>query len=145
MAGRAERALARDLADRTGAPVVTTAAAVAAALLRHGRRVRVRTPYTADITDAECAYLRGHGLGVSSAAGLEIIRDADIAAVPPDRVLQHADGDDTADALLMSCTNLPTLSLLPELERRTGLPAVTSNTATAEALLATLGGRGPGT
>lgn len=134
----AERALAADIAERTGAPVVTTASAVAAALRRRGERVRVRTPYTADITEVEAAYLRGFGLKVTSAAGLGISRDTDIAAVAPDRLLRHADGEDAADVLLMSCTNLPTLGLLPELERRTGLPVVTSNTATAEAILALL-------
>lgn len=136
-----ERALAQTLADIVGAPVVTTAWAVTLALAGRGRAVRIRTPYTAELTAAEGDYMQAAGLVVTSARGLGLTRDEDIASVLPTELLAHVDGDDAADVLLASCTNLPTLGLLVELERRAGMPVVTSNSASAEAIIAVLAGR----
>lgn len=139
-----ERRLAQRLADRAGAPVVTTAWAVRVALAACGHTVRVRTPYDDALTDAECAYLRASGLAVRSAAGLGLTADAEIAAVTPERLLAHVAGDDDgADVLLVSCTNLPTLSLLDRLARVSGMPVVSSNGAAAQAVSGVLSGALP--
>lgn len=138
---RHERHLAQRLADITGAPVLTTASAVARALARRGARVRLRTPYTAELTAAESAYLAEAGLEVTSASGLGITRDDDIARVSPERLMSHIQGTDHADVALLSCTNLPTLEVLPRLVESGGLDVVTSNTAAAESVIAALDGR----
>ena len=61
------------------------------------------------------------GLPDVTPEGLAIMEDnavaaarllADIAAVEPSVLLAHVDGDDGADVLLASCTNLRTLGLL---------------------------------
>lgn len=135
-----ERHLASQLADRVAAPVLTTAWAVRLALAKRGRTVRVRTPYDDDLTAAECSYLRAAGLEVSSATGLGLTVDAEIASVTPARLLAHVTGDDRADALLVSCTNLPTLGLLDRLAMHCDMPAVSSNSSTAEAVTAVLAG-----
>ncbi len=136
-----ELTMARTLAAAIGAPFVATAWAVSVALRERGSTVRIRTPYSAELTAAEAAYMESAGLRVSSAIGLGITRDDDIAALAPQRLLDHADGDDVADVLLMSCTNVPTIDLLPDLQRRAGMPVVTSNSAAAEAVIAVLAGR----
>lgn len=136
-----ERAMAQVLADAAGAPVVTTAWSVSLALLARGTSVRIRTPYTDELTDAESVYMASAGLTIASAAGLGITSDADIAAVEPSVLLAHVEGDDGADVLLASCTNLRTLGLLAALEARARMPVVTSNSASAEAVIAVLAGR----
>lgn len=135
-----ERQLANSLAAVAGAPIVTTAWAVALALAARGHRVRIRTPYTAELTDAEARYMSVAGLHVTSARGLGITRDDDISAITPEVLFGHIDGDDLADVALASCTNLPTLGILADLERRAGMPVVTSNSASAEAVIAVLSG-----
>lgn len=136
-----ERAMAQTLADAAGASVVTTAWAVSLALLARGTSVRIRTPYTAELTEAEGVYMRAAGLTIASAEGLGITRDADIAAVEPTTLLAHVEGVDAADVLLASCTNLRTLGLLAALQQRSGMPVVTSNSASAEAVIGVLSGR----
>lgn len=135
-----ERELAQRLAAHAEAPVVTTAWAVGRALSRHGRTVRVRTPYTDELTAAECAYLRDAGLETSSSRGLGLTRDADIAALTRNDILSLAEGSDPADAVLLSCTNLPTIDVLDEVEKACAMPIVTSNTAGAALVLGVLDG-----
>lgn len=129
-----EKNLARQLADQAQSPVVTTAWALTHALTCRGRRVRLRTPYTDDLTVAEAEYLRAAGLEVTSWAGLGITVDREIAMVPRTRILSLVEGTEEADALLLSCTNLSTFDLLEEAEAITGLPTVSSNRAAAEVI-----------
>lgn len=46
-----------------------------------------------------------------------------------------------ADALVISCTALPTYDALPDLEQRLGKPVISANQATAWALLAAVAQR----
>lgn len=135
-----ETRLVADLSSRTDAPIITTARAMVRALSARGRRVRLRTPYTEEITTAEVSYLQDAGLTVASAASLGLIRDRDISRISPAQLLQHATGSDDADVLMLSCTNVPTLGTLTTIAAATGLPAVTSNLAASEAILAKLAG-----
>ena len=57
-----ERELAADLSSIARAPVVTTARAMVEALARRGQRVRLRTPYSDELTALEVAYLEHAGL-----------------------------------------------------------------------------------
>lgn len=136
-----EDKLAAELSELAGAPVITTARSMQRALSKRGKTIRLRTPYTAFITNAEVDYLEAVGLRVSSAAGLGIEVDRDISRITSETLLQHVQGEDkNADVLMISCTNCPTLSIISEIERSTGLPVVTSNVAGAEGVLDTLSG-----
>ena len=73
---------------------------------------------------------------------------ADIWKVPYARTVElilEAD-DDRAQAVVVSCTNLPTYGVIAPLEQRLGKPVVTANQATMWATLAAVGNRlvGPG-
>ncbi|RJS91134.1 aspartate/glutamate racemase family protein [Salinisphaera sp. Q1T1-3] len=134
-----ETALAERLAAVAGCPVVTTARAFAEAGRRRGRAMRLRTPYTQDVTILEQRYLESYDLNVVSSRSLGLSADQAIGRVDAATIAELAAGDDPAEALLLSCTNLPTRHLLADLERRFGLPVVTSNRATAEAVRRRLG------
>lgn len=120
-------------------PAVTTAAAIVAALEAVGaKRVAVATPYDDRLNAHEVEFLTACGFTVTAIAGLgygaggrhEYIR---IAETPLDRIAAHAESvmaAGPADALLLSCTDLPTLPLIDGLEEAFGVPTISSNTAT---------------
>ncbi len=126
-----ERRFAAKLAKQVRAPVVTTAWALTQVLPRYGRRIRLRTPYTEELTRLEVEYLHGFGLDVTSTACLGLTNDASIAEVTADQLHELTQGDDGADALLLSCTNLPSGAHLDGISRSTGMPTISSNSAAA--------------
>lgn len=139
--------LERDLAERNGVPAVTTSAAIVRALRRLGaRRLSVATPYAQALNAHEARFLadcgfevaRLEGLGIGEGGAHEFIR---IAQTPLETVAAHARASlaEGADALLITCTDFPTLPLIEPLEAEFGLPVVTSNQATLWAMLQAAG------
>jgi maleate isomerase len=134
--------LSARIQNATGVPGTTTATAVVAALRRLGvQTVCVGTPYLDDINRRELAFLRAAGFDVPSITGLGLTFDRDIGALELEAVrrLAHRAADRPSDALFLSCTNLPSLTLIPELEVELDRPVVTSNSATAWYALDQLG------
>jgi maleate isomerase/arylmalonate decarboxylase len=139
--------LPKAIAVLAGAPGVTTAASIVAALKALGaRRLSIATPYHQALNDHEVAFLSENGFEVLSIRGLgigaggphEYIR---IAETPLDAVEAHARASFVpgSDALLITCTDFPTLPLIARLERDLGVPVVTSNQATLWAALRAAG------
>lgn len=132
---------------RIGRPVVTTAAAIIAALHALGAsRISVATPYHQALNDHEVDFLAGHGIDTLAIAGLGIGANGpadypQIARTPIDRVrdLARQVHRPDAQALLLTCTDFPTLTLIDALEAELGTPVVTSNTATLWAALRAAG------
>jgi maleate isomerase/arylmalonate decarboxylase len=128
-------------------PVVTTAAAIVAALRSLGaRRLSIATPYHDALNGHEVAFLEAAGFEVLAIAGLGIGANGPsdyplIARTPLDRVKAHARSVFVpgSDALLITCTDFPTLPLIAPLERELGVPVVTSNQATLWQALHTAG------
>jgi len=137
-----ERALQEDLARRSGAPVVSTNQAVAWDLRRRGaRRVAVVTPYVEELTAAIAASLRERGFAVASSVGMGIDENFAIAEIEPEEIAAFAAASvapGSCDAVLVSCTNLRAADAAEEIERRLGVPVVTSNLATLAAVRALL-------
>ncbi|MDE0539545.1 MAG: aspartate/glutamate racemase family protein [Rhodospirillales bacterium] len=131
----------------SGVPCVTTAASlVAAAGALGAERIAIATPYHDALNEHEARFFTGAGFEVTNIAGLGIGADgpADyvrIARTDRDEIAGHAVDSDTGDAdlLVISCTDLPVLGLIPELEDRLGKPVVTSNQATFWATLRAAG------
>lgn len=136
-----ERLLVARLEQTLSCPVVTTAQSVIAALRRHGPRVRLRAPYLPELTQAESAYFQSFGLTVTSTDSLGLEVDSEIAATTTERLLSFVHGEDEADSLMLSCTNLRTRGAREALERSAGLPMVTSNSASAAAVRERLAAR----
>ncbi len=122
---------------------LTTAAAIVAALDALGaKKLAIATPYHDKLNAHERHFLEGCGIDVLAIAGLgiggggphEYVR---IARTPLDDVAAHARevmetarGKGRPDALLISCTDFPTLPLIVALEAEFGIPVISSNTAT---------------
>jgi len=139
-----ERSLVSRIMDETGILTVSTAGAVVEGLRSLGiRRVSVVTPYTEDINLLERRFLETHGFVVEDIQGLGLADNLEIAAVGPERVMELVEevvGD--SDGVFISCTNLPVVPLIGELESRLSRPVVTSNQASIWAALRVLRHRG---
>jgi maleate isomerase len=121
-------ALARAGASRA----TTTATAIRNAFDALGaRRIVLVTPYSAETTAEEAAFLRSTGIEVLHAVGHALGGSDAYCAAPPEfwreRVIAAARRD--ADAYLLSCANIAAFDIIAELEKRLGRPVVTSNQA----------------
>ena len=128
----------QQMAARSGTPSVTTAASIIAALeALEVRRVAVATPYHQALNDHEVEFLEAHGFQVTAISGLGIgaggpgeyprISESTLGNVRS-HVTSVLGGDE--QALLITCTDFPSLPLIEGLERDNGLPVISSNTAT---------------
>jgi maleate isomerase len=141
---RVEDAVAGQLAER-GLPagLVSSAGALVDALAAvPARRIALVTPYVRPLAEQVVAYLEAEGFEVVDWVALEVGDNAEVGAIPGDRVLDAARGLDLsgADALVISaCVQMPSLPLIPRAEAEFGLPVLSAATAGAFCLLRSLG------
>ncbi|MEL6964399.1 MAG: ectoine utilization protein EutA [Pseudomonadota bacterium] len=115
-------------------PVVTpTTAAFAAFAHLNVRRVSLLTPYIEPVTSAMRDYFEAHGLEVVNAVCLGIEDDRMMAKLTLEAVVDAALATmkPTAEALFISCTAVPAVSVVQAIEDRLKKPVVTSNQAMA--------------
>ncbi len=119
---------------RPGVPVVTPSEAARVALMALGvHKVAVLTPYVRVTSAKMYEYFVRNGLDVRHLHYLDMADDREMARVSRHSIINAAlaaDRDD-AQALFISCTGLPAISTIAEIEQRLGKPVVTSNQATA--------------
>lgn len=119
-------------------PVVTPTGAARTAFSALGaRRIAVLTPYTIATSEPMAAYFSHHGLEVTRFDCLGLEDDRDMAQVSSRTIINAAIAADTpdAEALFISCTGLPAIGVIAEIEKSIGKPVVTSNQASAWAML----------
>lgn len=124
-----------------GAPAALTTSGALVEAVRHLglTRISVITPYDAALTDRLLAFLdelgvtviRSHHLGLGG--GIWRVNYRTIAAL-----IDEAD-DPAAEAIFVSCTNLPTYDIIGPLERELGKPVLTANQLTVWACLVRMG------
>lgn len=135
-----ERASAAAISLAGGAPGITTSGAIISALtVLDAKRVAIATPYDAAITQKLEAFLLENGVAVTGVGFLGL--DSEMWTVPYTRTAELIRQANTADAeaIVVSCTNLPSYDLIAPLERELGKPIVSANQATMWAVLAQLG------
>jgi maleate isomerase len=141
VAGLAGEAAVRAAMEAGGARrAVTTSGALLEALAALGaQRVAVATPYDAAVTERLVAFLAEAGVATTGTGHLGM--RADIWRVSARTVgdLARAVRTDGADAVFLSCTNLPTYDVLPALEAELGMPVLSANLVTMWAALRHLG------
>lgn len=118
-------------------PVVTPSGAARMAFATLGiRRIALLTPYLVATTEPMAAYFTEHGMELARVECLGLEDDRDMARVSDQTIIDAAIAIDTADAeaLFISCTGLPAINVIAELEQRLGKPVVTSNQASAWAM-----------
>lgn len=128
------------IGEEAQAPAVTTSEALLEALDALGiTRVAIATPYVPKLTERLEDFLATDGRTVVGTAGLGL--DHLIWHVPyhvTADLVRQADHPD-ADAIFVSCTNLPTFHIISILEEELGKPVLTANQVTAWAGLRRLG------
>ncbi len=146
--GRAGERAIREAVMSAGAPTaITTSGALLEALEHLGvQRVAVATPYTRDITAALRDLIEATGRSVVGISDLSM--EAAIWTLQYDAVaeLVRAADHPEAEAIVVSCTNVPTYDLIAPLEAELGKPIVTANQVTMWSALRHAGHRavGPG-
>lgn len=140
-----ERAMCAAMIRAGQVPSVTTSGALLEALDELGaRRIALVTPYTVSVTRALEEYLDEGGVRVTGRAFMGLTRHIwkvsyrDVV----DMARQAVRGD--ADALFISCTNLATYDVIPQLEAELRIPVISANQVTVWAALRHLGTRAVG-
>jgi maleate cis-trans isomerase len=139
-----DRTLSSGIESAVGIPVLTTSSALIAAINALGvKRVALGTPYPQPVTDIEARFF------ADSVAGLEVVNTGIIdlsdpysrGLIEPEQAYElgrRIDRPD-AEAIILSCTDLQTFSILRALEADLGKPVISSNSATAWAMFRRLG------
>ncbi len=132
--------LRRSMVDAGAPRACTTSGALVDALALLGvRRVAVATPYVQPVTDRLVSFLAEHGVRTVACEGLGLL--GNIWRVRHEEVVEIVNAADhaDADALFISCTNLPTYDLIEGLEAALGKPVITANQVTMWAALRAIG------
>ncbi|AGS69790.1 aspartate/glutamate racemase family protein [Streptomyces collinus] len=141
-----ERAMCAAMTAAGALPSVTTSGALLEALAElRVRRVALVTPYTVSVTRALEQYVAEAGVRVTGRAHMGLTRH--IWRVPYREVVamaRRAVRPGRADALFISCTNLATYDVIPQLEAELRIPVISANQVTMWAALRRLGTRAVG-
>jgi maleate isomerase len=128
--------------EHAPAPVVSSAGALVDALHALGaRRIGIVAPYLQELTRLVVDYVEEAGIEVGDAVSLEVSDNRAVAALEPQDLEQHWRRLDLrrCDALVLSaCVQMQSLSMIEEVERRSGLPTLSAATATTWAILRAL-------
>ncbi|TWF95877.1 maleate cis-trans isomerase family protein [Saccharopolyspora dendranthemae] len=140
-----QRRLVEVMRDAGAPAAVTTSGALVQALEALGvSSVAIATPYVVSITDRLRAFLGEHGVEVVASVGLglhgQIWKTSYRDVV---EIVRAADRPE-AEAMVISCTNLPTYDLIGPLEQELGKPVLTANQVTIWAALREMGLRAMG-
>jgi len=132
-----EEGLVGRIEEETGKPAVSTSSAVVEALRSLGvKRVGVATPYSEKLNGLEKSFLEDLGFHVTGIRGLGLLDNLDIGRVGRGTLVDITrEVTDEAEAVFISCTNLPVLGLIEEFEKEFNRPVVTSNQASMWAAL----------
>lgn len=130
--------LASLITSKTGCRAITTAQAIVQSLQAlNARSISVATPYHNAMNHHEQQFLQENGFRVINIDGMgygEIgIEDfRNICRIPTEQTaaLAHRVNAPQADAVLLTCTDLATLAIIPTLETQLQKPVISSNTAT---------------
>lgn len=141
-----ERAMCAAMTRAGAVPSVTTSGALLEALTELGvRRVALVTPYTVSVTRALEDYVAEAGVVVTGCAFMGLTRHIwkvpyrDVAEMARRAVRRRP-----VDALFISCTNLPTYDVIPQLEAELRMPVLSANQVTMWAALRRVGTRAVG-
>jgi maleate isomerase len=116
--------------EAAGTPCISAWTALRDALAKLGaRRLAIGTPYPASIHARVAPFFVERGFEVQSQATLDILAMREVPTVDAARLSCFVSGLDTrgCDALVLLATDLPTFGSIAELERRLGVPVLTSN------------------
>ena len=118
------------LSAKPGSYVTTpVTSAIKAFKLMNIKKIALFTPYPDAVNKTILEYFTKKNIEVSSFASLNLNLDSEFANVDPNYILEISSKLETknADALFISCTALPVLSILDKLEQTIKKPVLSSN------------------
>ena len=106
-------------------------AGVVASQSLNAKNIALLTPYPKEASQKLADYFANSGVNIISHHCLNIADDRDIAMVDKADIIEMAKMVDSpnADAIFLSCTALPAVSVIPQIEAAIGKPVITSNQA----------------
>ena len=92
-------------------------------------KLSIFTPYTDEINKSVINYFKNENINITELSYFNIASDLDIGKVDPDYLLDVLAKKNlsNSDALFVSCTALPVLSIIKDLEKKTGKVVLSSN------------------
>lgn len=142
--------LGKLISKEAGAEAVVTSGKVVEALNQvKAKNIKVITPYTKDLNELERKFLEENGFNVVEIEGMGKVKNLDIGRISSDELMNFIEGINMqdADSVFLSCTNLPTFSVINLLEKKLNKPVISSNSATLWGILKALKihySKGPG-
>jgi maleate isomerase len=135
-----ERALTSVMLDAGAPAAVTSSGAVVQALeALDVHRIAIATPYVESVTERLHSFLGEHGIEVVTSVGLGLLGHIwKVGYREVVEIVRSADRPE-AEAMFISCTNLPTYDIIAPLEQELGKPVVTANQVTMWAALRAMG------
>lgn len=126
-----------ELSGDAGRPTVTAASALVAAVRAFGaKHIALVTPYPPEINTKECVFFTENDIEVVSddsvIADKSQLNLKNMNRVPIEQLCQRAielGQDPKVEAVLLSCTDMPTLDAIPRIEAAIGKPVISSSQA----------------
>ena len=93
------------------------------------KKLTVFTPYTNEINQSVINYFKKENIEIVELSYFDIASDLDIGKIDPDYLIDILSNLDLSksDTLFVSCTALPVLSIIKELEKKLGKIVLSSN------------------
>lgn len=135
-------------ASGAGEAYTTTTAVLKGLCKLKAKKITIVTPYPPDINHVEKAYFEHEGFTVNNIDCIETSNPRDsllISRITPDEIYRKAIEaiHPKADTLFLSCTGLTVFEIVRDLEKRLGIPVLSSNLAAAWAIGSFFGHHGP--
>ena len=118
-----------NLAKPEARGVTPSSAAVNALRKMNVKKVSIFTPYSEKLNNDVVDYFKKENFIVTSNSYFDILYDNDIAKVDPDYLFEVITKMDLreAEAVFLSCTNLPALNIVDKLEKKLNKIVLSSN------------------
>ena len=118
-----------NLAKPEARVVTPSSAAVNALRKMNVKKVSIFTPYSEKLNNDVVDYFKKENFIVTSNSYFDILYDNDIAKVDPDYLFEVITKMDLgeAEAVFLSCTNLPALNIVDKLEKKLNKIVLSSN------------------
>lgn len=137
-----DEAFIRRVEERTGIPTTTTVSSVVQAFnLLDVKSISVATPYIDEINEIERTFFAGIGIEVPCIEGLQCVSGEQLHRLSSTTAYTLASRTcrPESDAIFISCTDFASIDIIDSLEKDTGKPVITSNTASLWGALRKMG------
>jgi maleate isomerase len=138
-----DRELIRRMESASGKPATTASTALLEAMAALGvRRLAIGSPWTDAIDKITVAFLEANGVEVVHHEAMGIVRNSEVGRLDPETAYDMGCrvNRPEADAVMLSCGNWWTMSVVERLERAIGKPVLTTNGVSIWAALRILNG-----